>query len=307
MIYIEGLTKKFGKHLALDQVSFSIEEGRVLGLIGPNGAGKSTTMLILATLLRPDSGTAAVDGYDVLKNPKEVRQLIGYMPDFFGVYDGLKVTEYLDFFAEAFRLSEDRKKRIIFELLELVNLSGKADSYVDGLSRGMKQRLALARCLVHDPKVLILDEPASGLDPRARAEMKEIVRQLKNMKKTILISSHILPELAEMCDEVAIMEMGRLVAYGPVPDITSAAGDTRNLLIEVLDRTEELITFLHRRDNVMRLRNDGGIIYFSFRGRRTDQALLLSEIITGGWTVLEFSEIKGNLEKLFMSVTGEVN
>ena len=306
MISISGLTKKFGKHLALDQVSLNIEEGRIFGLIGPNGAGKTTTMSVLATLLRPDSGTVVVNGYNVLAKPGEVRQLIGYMPDFFGVYDGLKVTEYLDFFADAFQVPENKKISIISDLLELVNLSVKADSYVDTLSRGMKQRLALARCLVHDPKVLILDEPASGLDPRARAEMKEIVRQLKQMHKTVLISSHILPELAEMCDEVAIMEKGRLVACGPVSEITSAVEGMRHLVIEVLERGEELAAFIQAKGKVAQVHNNGNLIKLTYSGTRAEQGQLLKEV-SEGFTVLQFYESKGDLEQLFMSVTGEVN
>ena len=306
MIIISGLTKKFGKHLALDQVSLSIEEGKVFGLIGPNGAGKTTTMSVLATLLRPDSGIVEVNGYNVLVKPGEVRQLIGYMPDFFGVYDGLKVTEYLDFFADAFQVPENKKKIIISDLLELVNLSVKTDSYVDTLSRGMKQRLALARCLVHDPKVLILDEPASGLDPRARAEMKEIIRQLKQMKKTVLISSHILPELAEMCDEVAIMEKGRLVAFGPVSEITSAVEGMRQLVIEVLERADDLVTVIQAKDKVAQVQNNGNLIKLTFSGTRAEQGKLLEEV-SNVFTVLQFYENKGDLERLFMSVTGEVN
>ena len=306
MISINGLTKKFGKHLALDQVSFSIEEGRIFGLIGPNGAGKTTTMSVLATLLRPDSGTVEVNGYNVLAQPGEVRQLIGYMPDFFGVYDGLKATEYLDFFADAFQVPENKKKTVISDLLELVNLSVKADSYVDTLSRGMKQRLALARCLVHDPKVLILDEPASGLDPRARAEMKEIIRQLKQLHKTVLISSHILPELAEMCDEVAIMEKGRLVACGPVSEITSAVEGMRHLVIEVLERGESLVAFIQTKDKVAQVHNSENIIKLTYSGTRAEQGKLLKEV-SDGFTVLQFYEGKGDLEQLFMSVTGEVN
>ncbi|ACV62634.1 ABC transporter related [Desulfofarcimen acetoxidans DSM 771] len=306
MITISGLSKKFGKQLALDQVSFSIKEGKVFGLIGPNGAGKTTAMSILATLLLPDSGTVEVNGYNVLLNPGEVRQMIGYMPDFFGVYDGLKVTEYLEFFADAFQVPENQKKTIISDLLELVNLSVKADFYVDTLSRGMKQRLALARCLVHDPKVLILDEPASGLDPRARAEMKEIVYQLKQMNKTVLISSHILPELAEMCDEVAIMEKGRLVANGPVAEITSAASGMRHLIIEVLERGQELVALVRARDKVNQVQQNENLIKLTYSGTRAEQGNLLKEI-SQEFLVLQFYESKGDLERLFMSVTGEVN
>ena len=216
MIEIIGLTKQYGKFTALDHLDLQIEEGTVFGFVGQNGAGKSTTFSILATLLAPTSGTAFVNGYNVVKDPKKVREQIGYMPDFFGVYDQLKAEEYLDFYGASYGISIDERKKLIPQLLELVNLSDKRDSYVDLLSRGMKQRLCLARSLIHDPEVLILDEPASGLDPRARVEMREILKELKHMGKTILISSHILPELAEMCDVIGIIDQGRLKAQGSV-------------------------------------------------------------------------------------------
>ena len=198
----------------------TIGEGVVFGFVGANGAGKSTTFSILATLLSPTSGDAFINGKSVVKEPREVRKLIGYMPDFFGVYDQLKTDEYLDFYGACYGLSEKQRKVLIPQLLELVNLSDKRYEYVDLLSRGMKQRLCLARSLIHDPKVLILDEPASGLDPRARVEMREIIRQLKQMGKTILISSHIFPELAEMCDEIGVIDQGKLIAHGNVDSIS---------------------------------------------------------------------------------------
>src|SRR5699024_448716 len=201
MIEIQHLTKRYGSFTALNNLSLSIEKGTVFGFVGPNGAGKSTTFSILATLLGPSEGTAYINGYDVTKDAKQVRKSIGYVPDFFGVYDQFKVHEYLDFYGASYGILSVERKAIIPQLLELVNLTDKTNAYVDLLSRGMKQRLCLARALIHDPEILILDEPASGLDPRARVEMRGILKELKKMDKTIIISSHILPELSEICDE----------------------------------------------------------------------------------------------------------
>ncbi|HOV80474.1 MAG TPA: ABC transporter ATP-binding protein [Bacillota bacterium] len=305
MIRFNGVSKHFGATRALDGFSLEVGEGLVYGLIGPNGAGKTTAMSILATLLLPDAGTATVDGLDVVREAREVRGRIGYMPDFFGVYDGLRAGEYLEFFAAAYHIPPAERQRLAKMLLELVNLPDKAGVYVDSLSRGMKQRLALARCLVHDPRVLILDEPASGLDPRARAEMKEIIRHLKHLNKTVLISSHILPELAEICDEVAIMDAGRLVACGTVAEITAVSRGARQMRVEVLDRAEELAGFLASRPGVVDAVADGPEVRFFFGGSQAEQAGLLQAITNGGWPVVEFREVRRNLEEAFMAVTGE--
>ena len=216
MIVLEELTRVYGKFTALDKLSMNIAEGELHGFVGPNGAGKTTTMRILATLLPASGGRATIDGVDVAENPRRVRTLVGYMPDFFGVYDSLKAWEYLDFYGRLYGLSAARRRERVDQLLELVRLTDKRDSYVDSLSRGMKQRLCLAHSLIHDPRLLILDEPASGMDPRARAEMKDILRALRDMKKTVLISSHILPELSEMCDSLTIIDHGKLVFTGSV-------------------------------------------------------------------------------------------
>ena len=236
MITTRELTKRYGNFTALDSLTMQIDKGTVFGFVGPNGAGKSTTMSILATLLSPTSGTAMVGGYDVTEKPKEVRKLIGYMPDFFGVYDNFKATEYLDFYGASYGIPRAERMKLIPQLLDLVNLSEKADFYVDSLSRGMKQRLCLARCLVHEPEVLILDEPASGLDPRARIEMREILKELKAMGKTIIISSHILPELAEMVDEIGVIEYGKLIAKGKVSEIQSRMKANRVLQVRMVNR-----------------------------------------------------------------------
>ena len=216
MLKIDNLTKNYGSFPALKGLNLEIPDGALHGFVGPNGAGKTTTMRILATLMKPTSGTAYVDGTDVVKDGQKARKLVGYMPDFIGVYDSLKCWEYLDFYARCYRIGAAERKRMTRQLLELVQLEEKEDEYVDALSRGMKQRLCLARSLIHDPKLLILDEPASGMDPRARAEMKGILRTLREMGKTVLISSHILPELAEMCDSLTILDHGQLVFSGSV-------------------------------------------------------------------------------------------
>ena len=216
MLTLDRLTKKYGDFTALDGLSLEIADGQLHGFVGPNGAGKTTTMRILATLLKPTSGTASVDGTDVLKNAAEARKKIGYMPDFFGVYDSLKCWEYLDFYGRCYHLPSAERKQMTDRLLDLVQLTDKREAFVDSLSRGMKQRLCLARSLIHDPSLLILDEPASGMDPRARADMKTILRTLREMGKTVLISSHILPELSEMCDSLTILDHGKLVFSGSV-------------------------------------------------------------------------------------------
>ena len=221
MLKIEHLTKHYGSFPALSDLCLEIPEKQLHGFLGPNGAGKTTTMRILATLMAPTSGTASVDGVDVVKHPHEARKRIGYMPDFFGTYDNLTCREYLDFYARCYRIGAKERRRTADRLLDLVQLSGKRDAYVDTLSRGMKQRLCLARSLVHDPKLLILDEPASGMDPRARADMKGILRTLREMGKTVLISSHILPEMSELCDSLTILNRGQLVLSEDVKSLSA--------------------------------------------------------------------------------------
>ncbi|MBO8137705.1 MAG: ABC transporter ATP-binding protein [Desulfotomaculum sp.] len=305
MIEIKNLCKRFGSTEALKSLTLTIPAGQVYGLIGPNGAGKTTTMSILATLLSADSGTAVVNGVDVAKEPRKVRRVIGYMPDFFGVYDGLTAREYLSFFASAYRIPEEKHERLVNDLLELVNLKDKADTFVDNLSRGMKQRLALARCLVHNPQVLILDEPASGLDPRARAEVKEVIRQLKYMGKTILISSHILPELAEICDQVGILENGRLVVSGPVSDITSGSQETRIINVEVYENQKEMLEYLHKYPGVLQADKIEKGVRLIFKGKREEQQRLLKSLIEKNYPILQFAVQPGSLEDTFLAVTGE--
>jgi ABC-2 type transport system ATP-binding protein len=303
MIEIDRLTKTYGSFTALNNLTMSIDKGTVFGFVGPNGAGKSTTMSILATLIAPTSGTAKVGGYDVTEHPQQVRRLIGYMPDFFGVYDNFKTTEYLDFYGASYGIPRHERQKLIPQLLELVNLSDKADFYVDTLSRGMKQRLCLARCLVHDPEVLILDEPASGLDPRARIEMREILKELKNMGKTIMISSHILPELAEMVDEIGIIENGTLVAKGNVRDIQRRMRAERVLNIRLIEREAEAVEFLRDLPGVSFAEHDSKGIVVHFGGKDAEQWELLQRLIAGGFKVVSFSEAQTDLEDVFLEMT----
>ncbi|RIX51883.1 ABC transporter ATP-binding protein [Paenibacillus nanensis] len=303
MIEIRGLAKSFGSFHALKGIDLTIERGTVFGFVGPNGAGKSTTMLILSTLLAPSAGYAKVGGFDVTQHPHEVRKRIGYMPDFFGVYDQFKTVEYLHFYGASYGIPKAEREALIPQLLELVNLSDKRDAYVDSLSRGMKQRLCLARCLVHDPELLILDEPASGLDPRARIEMREILKELKAMGKTIIISSHILPELAEMVDEIGVIEHGEMVAVGNVADIQSRLRVKRFLHIRLLDREEEAEQFLRDRPFVNRLIRDERGLQIHFGGQDEEQAELLSALMSQGFRIVSYSEAQTNLEDVFLEIT----
>ncbi|HET7581069.1 MAG TPA: ABC transporter ATP-binding protein [Bacillales bacterium] len=306
MIDIVGLTKRYGSFTALNHLDLSIDKGTVFGFVGPNGAGKTTTFSILATLLSPTEGTAYVNGFDVTKQPQQVRRHIGYMPDFFGVYDQFKVFEYLDFYAASYGVPVRERKALIPQMLELVNLSDKKDAYVDSLSRGMKQRLCLARSLIHDPEVLILDEPASGLDPRARIEMRDILKELKNMEKTILISSHILPELAEMCDELGVIENGGLVANGNVSEIQGQLRANKVLLITMKEKVKEAEAFFADQPFVQNIESDGqdeGILQLAYGGNDKDQVELLQKAVGKGLPVLSFSQKESNLEDVFMEIT----
>lgn len=305
MIEIQNLTKKYGSFTALDTLNLTIGKGCVFGFVGQNGAGKSTTFSILATLLSPTSGTAYINGFNITKEPKQVRKQIGYMPDFFGVYDHLKADEYLDFYGASYGIDAKTRQKLIPQLLELVNLSHKQHSYVDVLSRGMKQRLCLARSLIHDPEVLILDEPASGLDPRARVEMREILKELKSMGKTILISSHILPELAEMCDEIGVIDNGKLVAHGSVAEIQKQLQAEKIIIVKVNQQRDRAITFFedHPKVSQMEKLEDEYCFQFYFNGNDEEQSQLLRHAILQEIQIVSFKEFETNLEDVFMEIT----
>src|SRR5690606_7793656 len=305
MIEIKGLTKKYGSFYALKNLNLTIEDGTVFGFVGANGAGKTTTFSILATLLQPTAGEAWINGISISQNPHEVRRQIGYMPDFFGVYDQLKTEEYLDFYGASYGLDAQQRTELNPKLLELVNLSNKRDEYVDLLSRGMKQRLCLARALIHDPSILILDEPASGLDPRARVEMREILKELKAMGKTILISSHILPELAEMCDSLGVIDSGELVAHGSVQSIQEKLQSEKVISVKVAGPLAEAVAFFENDPHISQIsgKNESRTIQFLYKGNDDDQLLLLRKAMAAGLPILAFSQEETDLEDVFMEIT----
>lgn len=303
MVTVKNLKKRFGKFVALDGMDFEIKEGELYGFVGPNGAGKTTTMRIMAGLLRADEGVVDIDGVDALREPKKIKRMIGYMPDFFGVYDNLKVSEYMEFFSSVYGLSGKEAKQAYEKQLDLVNLSDKTECYVDVLSRGQKQRLCLARCLLCEPKLLILDEPASGLDPRARFEMKQVLCNLSQSGKTILISSHILPELAEMCTNIGIVENGKMVLDGTVDEIMSEFNSSNPIVMEFVEGQEEIISFLKQENEIETISTNGNRVYVGFKGSRLDEAKLLQRILAQGAMVSSFGRAEDNLESLFMEIT----
>jgi ABC-2 type transport system ATP-binding protein len=305
MITVEGLTKVYGSRTALDHVSFEVPKGEIFGFVGPNGAGKTTTLRILAALLEPTSGRALVDGADVIEHPDLIHDRLGYMPDFFGVYDQLTAGEYLDFYAACYRQPRARRKKVADDLLELVGLSDRRDQAVDTLSRGLKQRLCLARALVHDPAVLLLDEPASGLDPRARVEMREILKELQTMGKTIVISSHILPELTELCSMIGIIDQGRMRATGPVQDVIRQLTAGRRLRITVLGQKEEAVAVLKPLAAIHDVAMVNGAIEAQYDGDDAAAAGILQSLTAAGIKVSAFSQLEGGLEDAFMKATSE--
>jgi ABC-2 type transport system ATP-binding protein len=297
------LRKEFKDVVAVDDLDLQLERGDIFGLIGPNGAGKTTTIKMLATLLRPTSGSAYIEGYDVFRAPEKVRGIIGYMPDFFGVYGDLEVWEYLSFFAAAYKIPRRKRVGLIEDVLELTELSVKRNSYVRDLSRGMKQRLCVAKTLIHDPKVLLLDEPASGLDPRARFEIREIFKELGNMGKTILISSNILPELADFCNKIGIIERGELLVSGDVSVILSQLGAGSVLEIRMHEGMEKAKEILERRPDVGNIDIKGNTFKVQYTGRPDDVHSVLTELVNERVEVLSFHEAALDLEDAFLKVT----
>jgi ABC-2 type transport system ATP-binding protein len=304
ILWTSDLTKLYGSTAAVGGLDLSVERGSITGIIGPNGAGKTTTFLMLASLLMPTNGLVMVCGFDPVIDPLEVRRRIGYMPDFFGIYDDLRVHEYLDFFASAYGVKPAARARLTGDLLDLVDLGGKRDAMVDSLSRGMKQRLGLARALVHDPEMLILDEPASGLDPRARVELRALLLELKNMGKTILISSHILSELEEVCSHVIIIEAGKLVAQGAPGQIASGLAVARRIRVRSAgDSMTRLRDVLEGDDGATELAERDGGIEIELGGGDDEAAALLAKLVAGGLPIVEFVELETGLEEIFMRVT----
>ena len=313
-----NLTRRYGETVALDQLNLQIPEGSIFGFIGPNGAGKTTTMRILTTLLEPSGGEAKVAGYSVQRDPRGVRKVVGFMPDYFGVYDNMKAWEYLDFFGRAYRVPASKRPGLIEELLALVDLSHKRDEYVMGLSRGMSQRLSLARTMIHDPQLLILDEPASGLDPRARIELRELLKELRALGKTIMISSHILTELAEMCTHIAIIEHGQLLASGDVQSILRSLQPHRTLEIRIIAGVGAALEWLHSQPTVQHVREASAelssqpqegtehsprSLIVEYTGDEPGMSDLLAQLIGLGVAVTRFGEQASDLEDIFMQVT----
>ena len=303
MITLTGFGKDYGDFTAVQELDLHIDAGETFGFIGPNGAGKSTTIRFLATLLRASRGRGEVAGCDVMADPVGVRQAVGYMPDNFGVYDGVRVWEFLDFFAVAYRIGRKDRKQIIDNVLELLDLTHKRDDFVNGLSRGMKQRLCLAKTLVHDPPVLILDEPASGLDPRARVEVKELLKELRRMGKTILISSHILTELADCCTSIGIIERGQLLMSGPIDPVYRQIRRNRHVEIQFVANEEAGMSILRSSPHLRSIEQEPTCIVAELETDDEGLATLMETMIAEGVRLRSFNDRAPTLEDVFMTVT----
>ena len=308
MIHTENLTKKYGNVLALDALNLNIGEKEIFGYIGPNGAGKTTTIRILSGLLRPTSGKAEVAGIDVVAHPDRAKEVVGYMPDSFGVYRGMRVWEYLDFFAAAYRIPRARRKTSVDEVLAVTGVDAMKDYYVDSLSHGMQQRVGIARTLVHGPKVLFLDEPTSGLDPRARIEMRQLLRSLKELGKTILVSSHILPELATLCDRIGIIEQGRLLLCDTMEKVLKQVEERRIIEIEMLKDSPRAVDYLKSAYPAAKLEIKdviGRLLRLSFAGSDQEVCDLLAGLVKNGYPVFWYREVPLELERVYLKVTAE--
>ncbi len=304
-VKIRGLTKNYGNHLALDKLDLDIHQGDIFGYIGPNGAGKTTTIRILAALLWPSSGSAQVEGVDVVKNPFRIKELVGYMPDAFGVYDNMTLHEYLDFFGAAYRIPRKKRRQVIEDVLELTDLGPKRQDQVSAFSRGMKQRACLAKTLLHDPKVLILDEPASGLDPRARIEFRELLKELQRMGKTIIVSSHILTELSTICNTVGIIETGNLVAAGDVESILASLRTSREFTIKLLDKAsiDQAEEIIEKCKGVKSVEKLGGSLRVMIDATEPEIADMVRALNEAKVAFTEFREEQVDLETAFMTLT----
>jgi ABC-2 type transport system ATP-binding protein len=302
-IELRRLHRVFDRTHAVNDISFEVYAGEVFGYIGPNGAGKTTSMRILATLDQPSAGDAFVDGFSVVDDPDRVRRRLGFMPDYFGTYQNVNVREYLDFFARAYGLAGRERVAAIDEVMEFTQLDTLAEKPIDGLSKGMKQRLCLGRTMIHNPSVLVLDEPAAGLDPRARIELREMIAKIAEAGKAVLISSHILTELAEICDKVGIIEQGRLLAVGSVSEISQRTKVDSTVRVGVLEGGERLQVWLAARDDIMDLKVEGERAVFSHLGDRQSEAALLKSLVEAGFSVVEFGAKHKTLEDVFLHVT----
>lgn len=303
MLKMHGLKKKFKNFQALNGLEMEIEEGALYGFVGPNGAGKTTAIRIITGLLLPDEGTVEIAGKDALQNREAVKDEFGYVPDEFGMYDNLKVWEYMEFFASCYGLTGLMARERCTELLKQVKLEDRADAFVDSLSRGMKQRLCLARALIHDPKLLVLDEPTSGMDPRTRMEFKELLKELCADGKTILISSHILSELSQMCTDIGIIDAGKIVLSGNMMEILQKVNDSNPLLIKVYEHRDMAIQLLRMEQNVKTITIREDSIAVQFHGGAKEEAMLLRKLVSAGIPVSGFIREQGDLESIFMQIT----
>lgn len=304
MIETRKLTKRYGNLIAANQIDLKLDEGDVFGFIGPNGSGKTTTMRMLATLLTPDFGEAYVDGHSIYTHPREIRRIVGFMPDFFGVYDDMKVIEYLEFFAAAYRINGPDRRRVCEEKLELVDMTFKRDAMVNQLSRGQTQRIGLARVLLHEPKVLLLDEPASGLDPRARIEIRQLLKRLGELKKTVMVSSHILPELADVCNKVGMIEKGIMVANNRVDEVMKQVRQAIVLHVKVVGDPEQAARRIEQHSDVAKVEvRPEGLLVVTLRQGVLDYSFLPSLLIEAGFKMTLFREEELNLETAFMELT----
>src|SRR5580765_5090022 len=303
MIETRDLTKKYGELFAIKSINLNLNRGDLFGFIGPNGAGKTTTMRILATLLNPTWGEAYVGGNSIYTRPKEIRRMIGYMPDFFGVYDDMKVIEYLEFFAAAYRIRGPKRRQVCDEVLDLVELGYKREALVTSLSRGMTQRLGLARVLLHDPQVLLLDEPASGLDPRARIEIRSLLKELRNLGKTIMVSSHILPELADICNKIGIIERGELIHNADVAELMSQVRRQTILNVQVVGDGDSAARVLQDHPTVEKIERRGKVLVVTLLPDTADYTQLATILVERGFKLLLFKEEELDLETAFMVLT----
>jgi ABC-2 type transport system ATP-binding protein len=303
MIELKNFGKQYGDFTAVENLNLKIEAGEMFGFIGPNGAGKSTTIRFLATLLKASHGEGTVNGHSVTRDPISVRRSVGYMPDNFGVYDGMKVWEFLDFFAVAYQVPRARRKAVLSDVLELLDLTHKRDDFVNGLSRGMKQRLCLAKTLVHDPPVLILDEPSSGLDPRARMEVKALLKELRRMGKTILISSHILTELADCCTSIGIIERGQLLLHGPIEKVYRQIQRNRTLEVRFAGDMAAGVSLIRSDPKVRQVIEDTRSCTVELDGGDADVQRLLRQLAAADCGLVSFADKEPTLEDVFMLVT----
>lgn len=302
-VLTESLTRSYGALLALNGLNLTVNKGDLFGFIGSNGAGKTTTLRILATFLAPSAGRAEVLGHDVVKDADAVRRVIGYMPDFFGVYKDMEVTEYLDFFGACYRIPAVQREKTVNDVLDLVGLSEKRGSLIGALSRGMQQRLGLARVLIHDPQLLLLDEPASGLDPRARIEVMAILSELQRLGKTIIISSHILSELQNLCNRVAIIEKGKLIYSGPVQGVRDQFATGRTFWVKVLGQEEQALQLLKARPEITNVTSAEGRLKVALRDHDTDPGCVAETLVRGGVRLVGLEEEELGLEEVFLRVT----